>query len=110
MSSRDLNRELWKAYEGVVPTGSATPLAFIVRAKTDRDATQLRDRFTSQHCEFVWLERKWWRFLRPWELALKSVPLAYTPDSLDSWTDAVDREVLPLGAELAHWVPVRAGG
>ena len=107
MSSRDLNRQLWKAYERVVPTGATIPLAFIVRARTDRDAEQLRTRFIGQQCDFVWLKKKWWLFGRPWELALKSAPITYSPEALDAWTDAVDRELASMEAELTHWVPVR---
>jgi hypothetical protein len=109
MSSRDLNRQLLKAYERVVPTGSRVPLAFTVRTRTDRDAEQLRARFARQQCDFIWLRKQWWRFARPWELALKSAPVPYSPDALDAWTDAVDRELAPLGAQLTHWVPAPAG-
>lgn len=108
MSSRDLNRRLWKAYERVVSTGSTTPLAFIVRARTDRDAEQLRVRFITHQCDFVWLKKKWWPFGRPWELVFKSAPMTYSLDAVDAWTDALDRELAPLGAELTHWVPVQA--
>ncbi|MDZ4257793.1 MAG: hypothetical protein U0974_11230 [Gemmatimonadales bacterium] len=106
MSSHDLNRELFKTYGSVVPAGSSMPLVFLVRARTGHDAEQLRTRFIAQEYDFVWLKRKWWSLARPWELALKSVPITYSPEALDAWTDAVDRELTPLEAELTHWVPV----
>lgn len=107
MHSRDLNRQLWQAYEHVVPAGATLPLAFIVRARTDRDADQLRAHFIGQQCDFVWLKKKWWPFGRPWELALKSTPITYSLEALDAWTDAVDRDLAPWEAELTHWVPVQ---
>jgi hypothetical protein len=108
MSSRDLSQQLWKAYERVVPTGSIVPLAFIVRTRTARDAELLKSRFTAQRCAFVWLKKKWWPSARPWELVLKSAPMTYSPEALEAWSDAVDRELAPVGAELTHWVPAQA--
>jgi len=90
--------------------GMVTPLAFVVRARTEQDATALVSRFKSEGCQMAWIKRKWWPSRRRWEIAAKTAEsIALTLEDIDRWSLVLQEELEPYDALLMHWVPVPAG-
>jgi len=104
--AHDLNRRLWQAYERALDVGTTTPLAFIIRARTEDDARAIATRLGAQ---VVWLKKRRWPFGRRWELALKGRPVTLTLEAIDDWSDEVVHSIAPYDALLTHWVPAPAG-
>ena len=104
-----MNRELWQSYDGARWAGDVAPLAFVIRAPTEGDATVLMERFRSRGCQIAWIKRKWWPSRRRWEIAAKNAEsIALTFEAIDRWALDLQAELEPYGALLTHWVPAGA--